>query len=206
MKTQSIIIAVLSVALVFAVIKIVICKKTESMDSSKNAVIENIMTRTSVRAYNGEPITDEQIETLLRAGMAAPSAVNKQPWKFVVVKNRELLKQIADSLPNARMSVNAACAIAVCGDMTKTLDGVGREFWIHDCSAATQNILLAAHALGLGAVWTGIYPNIDRNKVAQDLLQLPETQLVLCIIPIGWPAENPTPKDKWKEENYKVIE
>lgn len=201
MKMQTIIIAVLAVSLVFCIAKILIDRQQPASSDASAAVIGNIMTRTSVRAYTDEPITDEQIETLLRAGMAAPSAVNKQPWSFVVVQNRDLLRQIADSLPNARMSATAACAIAVCGDMTRTLEGEGRDFWIHDCSAATENILLAAHALGFGAVWTGIYPNMERNRKAQALLGLPESQIVLCIIPVGRPAESPTPKDKWKPEN-----
>ncbi len=196
---------VLAVALVFAVIKIVTTKPAEQTACRANAVINNIMTRTSIRSFTDEPLTDSQIETLLRAGMAAPSAVNKQPWKFVVVKNRQLLRQIADSLPNTRLTT-ATCAIVVCGDMTKTLDGVGRDFWIHDCSAATENILLAAHALELGAVWAGIFPNPDRVDRLRVLVDIPETQIPLCVIAVGHPAEYPSPKDKWTPENYRVIE
>lgn len=171
-----------------------------------DAVINNIMTRTSVRSYTNEPVTDAQIETMLRAGMAAPSAMNKQPWMFVVVKNREKLKAIADSIGPSRAAAGAACVIAVCGDMTKTLDGVGRDFWIHDCSAATENILLAANALGLGAVWMGVSPDQNRVRTARALLDIPENQEVLCFIAIGHPAEKPTPKDKWNPENYRIIE
>lgn len=205
MKSSAIIIVVLAVALLFAVIKILTTSKQAPAGSNADAVISNIMTRTSIRSFTDEPLTDSQIETLLRAGMAAPSAVNKQPWKFVVVKNKPLLQQIADSLPNTRLS-SAACAIVVCGDMTKTLDGVARDFWIHDCSAATENILLAVHALELGAVWAGIFPNLDRVDKLRGLIDLPETQIPLCVIAIGHPAENPTPKDKWNQENYRVIE
>ena len=205
MKSSAIIIVVLAVALLFAVIKILTTSKQAPAGSNADAVINNIMTRTSIRSFTDEPLTDSQIETLLRAGMAAPSAVNKQPWKFVVVKNKPLLQQIADSLPNTRLAT-AVCAIVVCGDMTKTLDGVARDFWIHDCSAATENILLAAHALELGAVWAGIFPNPDRVDKLRGLIDLPETQIPLCVIAIGHPAENPTPKDKWNQENYRVIE
>ena len=205
MKSSAIIIVVLAVALLFAVIKILTTSKQAPAGSNADAVISNIMTRTSIRSFTDEPLTDSQIETLLRAGMAAPSAVNKQPWKFVVVKNKPLLQQIADSLPNTRLS-SAVCAIVVCGDMTKTLDGVARDFWIHDCSAATENILLAAHALELGAVWAGIFPNPDRVDKLRGLIDIPETQIPLCVIAIGHPAENPTPKDKWNKENYRVIE
>ncbi|MBO7476366.1 MAG: nitroreductase family protein [Salinivirgaceae bacterium] len=200
---QALIIAVLSAALIIAVVMLAMNKRQSG--SIADVVITNIMTRTSIRSYTAEPITDSQIETLLKAGMAAPSALNKQPWKFVVVRNRAKLKEIADSIGPSRSAASAACVIAVCGDMTKTLDGVGRDFWIHDCSAATENILLAAHALGLGAVWMGISPDTDRVKVVRSVLDIPDNQEVLCLIAIGHPAENPTPKDKWDPENYRVI-
>lgn len=201
---QALIIAVLSVALIIAVVMLAMNKRQSG--SIADAAINNIMTRTSVRSYTNEPVTDAQIETMLRAGMAAPSALNKQPWKFVVVKNREKLKEIADSIVPSRAAAGAACVIAVCGDMTKTLDDIGRDFWIHDCSAATENILLAANALGLGAVWMGIFPDKNRVRTSRALLDIPENQEVLCIIAIGHPAEKPTPKDKWKPENYRIIE
>ena len=200
---QALIIAGLSVALIIAVVLLVMNKRQSG--SIADVVITNIMTRTSIRSYTAEPITDSQIETLLKAGMAAPSALNKQPWKFVVVRNRAKLKEIADSIGPSRSAASAACVIAVCGDMTKTLDGVGRDFWIHDCSAATENILLTAHALGLGAVWMGIFPDTDRVKVVRSVLDIPDNQEVLCLIAIGHPAENPTPKDKWDPENYRVV-
>lgn len=202
---QVLVIAVLSAALIMAVVLLVMNKRRSGSVCDADAVINNIMTRASIRTFTDEPLTDSQIEALLKAGMAAPSARNKQPWKFVVVKSRPLLRQIADSLPNTRLA-SAACAIVVCGDMTKTLDGVDRNFWIHDCSAATENILLAAHALGLGAVWTGIFPNPDRVDKLRGLTDIPETQIPLCVIAIGRPAENPAPKDKWNPENYRMIE
>lgn len=206
MKPQTLVTIVLAVALLFAIVKIVNDKSDmKGTEGNADAIIGNIMTRTSIRAFTDEPVADSQIETILRAAMAAPSALNSQPWKFVVVKNRSLLKRIADSLPNSR-TATAPCAIAVCGDMEKTLDGINADFWIHDCSASAQNILLAAHALGLGAVWTGVYPNMDRVRKAQSLLNLPNSQIVLCIIPVGHPAESPAPKDKWNAGNYRVIE
>ena len=200
---QALIIAVLSVALIIAVVLLVMNKRQSG--SIADVVINNIMTRTSIRSYTAEPITDSQIETLLKAGMAAPSALNKQPWKFVVVRNRATLREIADSIGPSRPAASAACVIAVCGDMTKTLDGVGRDFWIHDCSAATENILLAAHALGFGAVWMGVFPDTDRVNVVRSVLDIPDNQEVLCLIAIGHPAENQTPKDKWNPANYRVI-
>ena len=161
--------------------------------------------RFSARKYTSVKVSDEDLAYILDCVRLAPSAVNRQPWKFVVVKSRPLLRQIAGSLPNTRLT-SAACAIVVCGDMTKTLDGVDRDFWIHDCSAATENILLAAHALGLGAVWTGIFPNPDRVDKLRGLTDIPETQIPLCVIAIGRPAESPAPKDKWNPENYRMIE
>ena len=170
------------------------------------AIIENIMTRTSIRQFTDQTIPADTIETLLRAGMAAPTAVNKQPWHFVVITDREKLNALAVANPNAGMAQKAPLSIVVCGDMKKTLEGPARAFWVQDCSAATENILLAAHGLGLGAVWTGLYPNEDRAKAVSELLKLPETIIPLCAIVIGHPAEQPEPKDKWLPENVSYNE
>ena len=159
------------------------------------AVIKNMMTRTSIRSYTDEAVSKENIETILRAGMAAPTAVNRQPWHFVVVTNREKLNALAEANRGTRMAAKAPLAIVVCGNMEKALEGTGRGFWVQDCSAATENILLAAHALGLGAVWTGLYPNEERSKAVRTLLKAPENIVPLCTIVIGHPAEQPQPKD-----------
>ncbi len=164
-------------------------------------ILNNIMTRTSIRAYQETPVEDAVIEKILRAGMAAPTARDTRPWSFIVVKDKDLLSQIAEANPNAGMCAKAPLAIVVCGDMSKTLDGPAREYWVDDCSAATENILLAAHALGLGAVWTGFYPNMDRVNAINPILNIPEGQVVLCVIPMGYPDENREPKDKWNPEN-----
>ena len=182
------------------------CESPAESQDKTEAIIQNIMTRTSVRAYTDQAIGKDTIEAILKAGMAAPTAVNAQPWHFVAVTNRAILDSLATSNPNARMLHQAPLAIVVCGDITKTLEGKGREFWIQDCSAATENILLAAHAYGLGAVWTAAYPIDDRMASISTTLQLPETIVPLCAIIIGHPAENPEPKDKWKEENVTYIE
>jgi len=170
------------------------------------AIVENIMTRTSIRQYMDQPISADTIETLLRAGMAAPTAVNKQPWHFVAVTDKDILAQLATANPNAGMMAKAPLAIIVCGDMQKTLEGQGRAFWIQDCSAATENILLAAHALGLGGVWTGLYPNDERVAAVREILKAPEYIVPLCAIVLGYPAEQPEPKDKWKPENVSYNE
>ena len=165
-----------------------------------NPTIDCIMSRKSVRKFDSRTVSAETIETILKAGMAAPSAMNKQPWKFVVVQDKQMLKTIADSMPNIR-TATAPMAIIVCGDMSKTLDGVAREFWVQDCSAATQNILLAAHSMGLGAVWNGLYPDLPRCKFISNLLQMDNRYIPLCVVPIGYPAEDPEVKYKWKPEN-----
>lgn len=171
-----------------------------SSTETGNAVYRNIMTRTSVRAYQEKLVEEEKIDKLLRAGMAAPSAVNRQPWHFVVVTDRTILDRLADANPNARFLKGAPLAIVVCGDLDKALEGRAQEYWIQDCSAATENILLAAHGLGLGAVWTGTYPSESRCKAVAEVLQLPESIVPLNTLVIGYPQKAGQPKDKWNEE------
>ena len=152
------------------------------------------MTRTSVRQYTDRPISADTLETLLKAGMAAPTAVNKQPWAFVVTTGRDALDSLATLQPRLK---TAAAAITVCGDMTRAIEGEGRDFWVQDCSAATENILLAAHALGLGAVWTGVYPIAERVDDVSRALALPDSVVPMCIIAVGYPVGDQEPKDKW---------
>ena len=159
--------------------------------------MDNIATRTSIRAYTDRPVDDKTVETLLKAGMAAPTAMNYQPWVFYVVRDRELMKALAEVLPYAKMAADAAVLIVPCGDKDKFLDGEGETYWVQDVSAATENILLAAHAMGLGAVWTGVYPIQERIADVSSILSMNEKHVPLCVIPIGWPADAPAPKDKW---------
>ena len=173
MKISSFLNVLLALALVVLCTKMAFGKSRNGKDGEntvQDSVLNNIMTRTSIRAYTSQSVDNSKIEKLLRAGMAAPSAVNKQPWHFIVVTDRNTLKAIADATPNAGMAATAPLAIVVCGDMNKALDGGGREFWVQDASAATENILLAAHAMGLGAVWTGTYPAQDRCAKIEKLL------------------------------------
>lgn len=177
------------------------CKQTESVDATQ-AVLDNIAARTSIRAYTSEPVPDEMVETLLRAAMAAPSAMNRQPWEFVVVNDRATLDSLASKLRYAKMLDQAPLAIVVCAetmithrDGSQTVNGL----WEHDASAATQNLLLAAKAIGLGAVWTAA-SDPERSSAVKEALDIPGTIMPLCVIPIGFPAENPEPKDKWKPE------
>ena len=172
-------------------------------NAKSDLVMENILNRKSVRKYTNEDVKKEQLEMLVRAGMAAPSARNSQPWLFFVIDDRTILDNLAKQLPNAKMLLSAKAAIVVCGNLQKALDGEGREFWVQDCSAATQNILLAAESMGLGAVWTGAYPRKETENIIKVELGLPEHIVPLNVIPIGWQTGEEKPKQKYTEENIR---
>ncbi|MDD3740134.1 MAG: nitroreductase family protein [Bacteroidales bacterium] len=163
--------------------------------------LEVIHSRKSVRHFTDEPVTKEQLETLVKAGMAAPSARNLQPWAFVIVTERNQLDALAEALPYAKMLLDAQAAIVVCGDMKKAATDVDSAYWVQDCSAATQNILLAVESMGLGAVWTAAFPYSDRMEPVKEILGLPENIKPLNVIPVGVPTGEDKPKDKWKPEN-----
>lgn len=164
------------------------------------AAIENIMTRTSIRQYKDQPVEQEKIDIMLKAAMAAPTAVNLQPWHFIVINDKNTIKLLSGQQPT-----NAPLMIAVCGDTDKTTmpDGNGKlpDFWVQDVSAATENLLLAAHAQGLGAVWTGVYPVMERVAEVANVLNCPNNIIPLAVVRIGYPDESPEPKDKFKQEN-----
>ncbi len=166
-----------------------------------NETLEVIHNRKSVRHFTDQPVSKEQIEILLRAGMAAPTAVNRQPWAFYVVTQRETLDALGEQLPYAKMLHQAQAAIVVCGDMEKAGNLKEKGYWVQDCAAATENILLAAESMGLGAVWTASYPYDDRTEVVIRELELPKKHVPLNVIPIGYPTGEDMPKDKWKPEN-----
>ncbi len=177
------------------------CNFNNTNNMKQQAVIDIIQSRVSVRQFTGEKISNEQIETLLHCAMSAPTAMNKQPWAFVVITEDSLLHKIGEAFPFSRCGNGAACAFVMCGDLNKALEGEGQGFWINDVSAATENLLLAAHAMNLGGVWTGVYPSSERTPKVQELLGLPENIIPMCIVPVGVPAEQPAVKDKFKEEN-----
>ncbi len=166
-----------------------------------NETLKVIHKRKSVRHFTGQAVTEQQIEQLLRAGMAAPTAVNRQPWAFYVVSERETLDALGEQLPYAKMLFEAQAAIVVCGDMEKAGNLKEQAYWVQDCAAATQNILLAAESMGLGAVWTAAFPYDERTKTVIETLKLPAHHIPLNVIPIGYPTGEDKPKDKWKPEN-----
>lgn len=172
----------------------------ENASDATAVVIENIMTRTSIRQFTDQPVAKDTLDLIVKAGMAAPSAVNAQPWGFIVVTEREVLDSLNTISPYYNLKT-ATAAIIVCGDLTKAMEGDGQAYWVQDCSAASENILLAAHAYGLGAVWCGVYPIEERVAAVRAALDIPENIIPLNIITMGYPDQNPEPKDKFKADN-----
>lgn len=162
--------------------------------------MQAITTRRSVREFDStKPIPQEIIETLLQAAMSAPSALNQQSWHFIVVTNPELLAQIPKVSPHAQMCLQAKAAIIPCADLGLTK--IDLPFWTQDLAAATQNILLAARAEGLGAVWTGIFPNQERVEGFKKLFSLPDTIVPFAAIPLGYTKVEQTVKsDRFRPE------
>jgi nitroreductase len=153
-----------------------------------------ILERRSIRRYTSETVSDTDIAELLEAAMCAPSAGNEQPWQFVVITERRLLDKIPGFHPYAQMLYEAHTAILVCGDMRKDLH---KGYWVQDCAAAAENILIAVTAKGLGAVWVGIYPRDDRVKALRKLLDIPEHVVPFALIPLGHPAEEKPPANRF---------
>ncbi|UCD43939.1 MAG: nitroreductase family protein [Candidatus Bathyarchaeota archaeon] len=157
-------------------------------------LIETIFSRRSIRKYTQKSVSDEDIKTLLEAAMAAPSASNRKPWHFAVTTEREKLDRLAEAHQYAKMLFEAPLCISVCGD-----EGVSSRFWVQDCSAATENILLAATALGLGAVWIGVHPSENRVSDVKEILGIPEGVTPLNLISIGHPAEEKESRTQYEE-------
>ncbi len=190
----------LAVALLALSIKVVFQKEDQAAPIDKSAVvIENIMTRTSVRTYTSQPVEQDKIDILLKAGMAAPSGGNRQPWSFVVIKDRAVLDAFPEIIKGAHMAAKAQLAIVVCGKAIPQEGMLMPEYWVQDCSAVTENILLAAHGIGLGTVWCGAYPENGSGRVEamSKLLNLPDDVFALNIIVVGYPDGEPVIKDKW---------
>lgn len=156
--------------------------------------MQAILSRRSIRRYTDQPLPEALITDLLKAAMSAPSAGNQQPWQFVVINERGILDKIAQFHPYARMLLEAPAAILVCGDLKLE---TSKGYWVQDCSAATQNLLLAAHASGLGAVWLGVYPREERVVALRALLGLPEHIAPLALVAVGYPAESKPPSNRY---------
>jgi nitroreductase len=189
----------MSIILVMALLplwSVAFAEKEENM-SDALTVIYN---RKSVRNFTGQSVSKDALDKIIRAGMAAPTAVNRQPWAFVVVTDRKTLDTLAAGLPYAKMLDKAGAAIIVCVIPEKA-NGKSPELAIIDGTCASENILLAAEALGLGAVWTAAYPYKDRMDVARKTLNIPQDIIPLNVIPVGHPTGTDKPKDKYKPEN-----
>ena len=177
----------------------------------QKGALEVIKARTSIRSFTGEKLTEAQINTLLDAAMAAPTAVNIQPWRFIVITDDAVKSGLYQGEQHKHMVETAGAVIVVCGETSRMVRPHGaaedaelvatpNKYWFEDCSAATENLLLAATALDLGAVWLSCYPSeriVDRIRA---YLGIPEGVTPLAIVPVGYPAEQPEPKDKWKPE------
>ena len=164
-----------------------------------NARLAPIFARRSVRRYTGEAVTDGEIRDLLEAAMAAPSAVAKDPWEFLVLRDRAALDQLADGLPNGQMLRQAAAAIVVCGDPARAHRNL-ESYLLQDCSAAVENLLVAAAALGLGACWLGVHPTKDRMDHIRKLFGVPAAILPVAAVALGRPAEFPGPRTRYRDE------
>lgn len=156
--------------------------------------LEAIFTRRSVRHFTSQPVESAQVETLLRAAMSAPSSGNAQPWEFAVIDERAVLDEIAGFHASGAVVQEAQVGILVCGVPAREKNP-GR--WMMDCANATQNILLAAHAIGLGAVWLGIYPDPRRMEGMIRVMRLPEGVIPVALAAVGHPAETPAPVDRF---------
>ena len=152
-----------------------------------NDELELLYKRRSIRNFTDQSINDDQIEALLSAAMAAPTAMNMQPWNFVVVRGIEGLNLLRKTSPFSKM--NAPCAIVVCGNLNSFKRAMMERFWAQDCGAATQNLLLAATALGLGAVWCGVHPVKRLEDNVSKTLGLPNLVIPFSLVFVGYPAE-----------------
>lgn len=171
--------------------------QSPAVKSAAPDVLTVIHQRKSVRTYTKDPVGLTELHELVRAGFAAPTAANARPWAFVVVTDRAKLDALADAMPYGKMLKKAPAAIAVCGVSSAFRPGETREMWVQDCSAAAENILLAAEGTGLGAVWLGVYPYKDRSASVRSILKLPEDIVPFCLISIGRPAGVEKPKNKY---------
>lgn len=206
MNKYKIISLVLAISLIASLVRLVYltCGRTDTSTQvpSAEAVLHNILNRKSVRSYTDRKVSRAQLDTLTRAAMAAPTGRDMRPWKFVTIDDKKVLVRLAEKLPRAKMLTEANAAIVVCGDLGITDDqGKPSVNWTLDCSAATENLLLQAESMGLGAVWIGVYPYEDRMPGVSEVLGLPDHIKPLNVVAVGYPKGNPQPKDKYDAGN-----
>jgi len=164
----------------------------QTADKIENPTLQTILNRKSIRQYTNQEISADEIKNLLKAGMAAPSSRDRRPWHLIVISDKSVLENLGAQLKNAAILKDANKAIVVCGD-----DELSDNCWFLDCAAVTQNILLAAESMGIGAVWTAVYPYEDRTEIVNKQLGLPTNIHALSIIPLGYPAGQHASKDKF---------
>jgi nitroreductase len=164
-----------------------------------NSALDFIFSRRSVRVYRRAEVDEDHVRDLLEAAMAAPSAAAKDPWEFIVVRDRTMLNRLSGGLPNGQMLADAALGIGVCGSLPRAHDRQ-LSYMLQDCSAAIENLLLAAHALGLGACWLGVHPREDRVAHVRSLLAVPDEVIPVAIVALGWPADSPAPRTRYRAE------
>jgi nitroreductase len=169
------------------------------MNTTVDEKLGFIFGRRSIRVYSGDPVTEAAVQKLLEAAMAAPSAAAKDPWRFVVIRNRRTLSEIATALPNGQMIATAALGIAVCGDLPAAHDQQ-LSYLLQDCSAAIENLLLCAHILGLGACWLGVHPREQRMNALRQILALPPSIIPVSCIAIGGPGEAKEPRTRFSRD------
>jgi nitroreductase len=179
---------------------VVTWRKFMDMENLSKELMQFIFGRRSVRVYTPEPVSEEAVQLLLQAAMAAPSAVAKDPWRFVVIRQKATLRRIAEALPNGKMLGDAAVGIIVCGDLDAAHDRQ-LSYLLQDCSAAIENLLLAVHILKLGACWLGIHPRPDRIAHVSQVLGLPTQVVPVAGIAIGHPGEYKEPRTRYRAES-----
>lgn len=164
---------------------------------------EVLLKRRSVRKFTEEAVSEEHISELLHAAMSGPSACNKKPWEFYVISNKDKLKELQSASKFTKMQ--APLAMVVCGNLAHALPMQMADYWIQDCSAATENILLRVTDLGLGAVWCGIHPQKRAEQKVAEILGLDKKEIPLNIILIGHPAEEPEARDQYDEKRVHFV-
>jgi len=160
-------------------------------------IMTAILGRRSIRKYTEECASEEQIKALLKAAMSAPTAKHAREMRYIVVDDRATLDKVALLCPNAGMAAKAKLGILICADLSAEIVA---GYWPQDCAAAMENLLLAAHGLGLGAVWTGIYPIAERVKIYKEIFELPENVMPQGFAVIGHPVEEKEPNNRYEEE------